>query len=315
MPEPSNVQAIGGVKVRVGTASWTDPTLLREEWYPAGVSTAESRLRYYSRQFPIVEADAPFYAIPSPTVAQQWVNRTDASFRFNVKAFAPLTGHRVVTSRLPASVREGLPPKTRDLPMVGPSDLSTDDLVGIRKCFNDAIAPLTAHGRLGAVLFQYSSAFRPEASSYATIEQLRIDFPVLPVAIEFRHRDWTVPHTWARVLDQLRRLQITFVAVDAPAGLALAMPPVDSVTTPGLAVLRLHGRNSAAWASNHASAATRFQYRYSERELEGDILPRIRRLAGEADEIHVLFNNCFGSDGVRNATTIRRMIDAVGAAR
>lgn len=128
-----------------------------------GVSSAEARLRYYSDHFPIVEGDAPFYAIPSPMVAQQWVKRTSDAFRFNLKAFAPLTGHRVVTSRLPASVRENLPPKSRDLPTVGPSDLSTDGLVEIRKCFNKAIAPLSASERLGAVLFQYASALRPDA--------------------------------------------------------------------------------------------------------------------------------------------------------
>jgi hypothetical protein len=42
------------------------------------------------------------------------------------------------------------------------------------------------------------------------------------------------------------------------------------------------------------------------------VLPRIIRLAREASEIHVLFNNCFGTDGVHNAATIRRLIDAVG---
>ncbi|NDB21451.1 MAG: DUF72 domain-containing protein, partial [Proteobacteria bacterium] len=36
---------MGGSTVRVGTASWTDPTLLTAGWYPAGVSTAEARLR------------------------------------------------------------------------------------------------------------------------------------------------------------------------------------------------------------------------------------------------------------------------------
>ena len=281
-------------------------------WYPAGVSTAEARLRYYAHHFPIVEADASFYAIPTPEVAQRWVKRTADSFRFNVKAFAPLTGHRVPASRLPASVRNSLPPRTQNLPTLGPSDLSADNIVELRRCFSAAIAPLVEFNRLGTVLFQYSSDFRPGFSSYAAIEKLRVDFPETPLAIEFRHREWAAPEIWARTLDQLRALEISFVAVDAPAGFASAMPPVDGVTTPGLAILRLHGRNSAAWEGRHDTAATRFQYRYSEGELGGDVLPRIRRLAREASEIHVLFNNCFGTDGVHNAATIRRLIDAVG---
>lgn len=95
------------------------------------------------------------------------------------------------------------------------------------------------------------------------------------------------------------------MSVDAPAVFASAMPLVNGVTTPGLAVLRLHGRNSAAWEGRHETAATRFQYRYAEDELEGDVLPRIRHLASEANEIDVLFNKFFGADGVHNTSTIR----------
>ena len=47
-----------GGAVRVGTASWTDPTLLKSGWYPKGANDAESRLRFYATQFPIVEVDA-----------------------------------------------------------------------------------------------------------------------------------------------------------------------------------------------------------------------------------------------------------------
>ena len=226
-----------------------------------------------------------------------------------------LTGHPVVASRLPASVRDSLPPAIRNRPTLGANDLSAEALAEIRNRFNDAVASLVEVNRLGTVLFQFSSAFRPDTTSYAAIERLRVDFPVLPIAVEFRHRDWAGLNVWARTLDQLRDLEITIVAVDAPGGFASAMPPVDGVTTPGLAVLRLHGRNSAAWEGRHATAVTRFQYRYSDSELEGDVLPSIRRLASEVNGIHMLFNNCFGADGDHSAATIRRMIDAVGPAK
>jgi uncharacterized protein YecE (DUF72 family) len=38
-------------QVRIGTASWTDPTLLASGWYPPEANTPERRLRYYARQF------------------------------------------------------------------------------------------------------------------------------------------------------------------------------------------------------------------------------------------------------------------------
>ena len=42
-------------EVRVGTASWTDRTLIDSGWYPPEADTPERRLRYYARQFGLVE--------------------------------------------------------------------------------------------------------------------------------------------------------------------------------------------------------------------------------------------------------------------
>jgi Protein of unknown function DUF72 len=49
-------------QVRVGTASWTDRTLIESGWYPPEADTPETRLRYYARQFALVEVDATYYA-------------------------------------------------------------------------------------------------------------------------------------------------------------------------------------------------------------------------------------------------------------
>ena len=57
--------------IRVGTASWSDPTLLETGWYPPGVkSHAEKRLRYYAERFNTVEVDSTYYAIPRRRVAE-----------------------------------------------------------------------------------------------------------------------------------------------------------------------------------------------------------------------------------------------------
>jgi uncharacterized protein YecE (DUF72 family) len=63
--------------VLVGTASWTDKTLIAcGRFYPPGAKTAEGRLRYYASQFPIVEVDSSYYAMPAPATAQLWAERT-----------------------------------------------------------------------------------------------------------------------------------------------------------------------------------------------------------------------------------------------
>ena len=50
---------IGKAQVRIGTASWTDPTMTAPGvFYPPDANTAEERLVYYANQFPIVEVDA-----------------------------------------------------------------------------------------------------------------------------------------------------------------------------------------------------------------------------------------------------------------
>ena len=55
-----------GANVRVGTSSWTDPTMTAGTvFYPSGVDSAEERLQYYASQFPLVEVDATYYALPS----------------------------------------------------------------------------------------------------------------------------------------------------------------------------------------------------------------------------------------------------------
>src|SRR6266496_3099165 len=63
--------------VRIGTASWTDPTMVEPGvFYPPGAINAEDRLRYYADQFPIVEVDATYYALPTRRIGELWMERT-----------------------------------------------------------------------------------------------------------------------------------------------------------------------------------------------------------------------------------------------
>ena len=94
------------------------------------------------------------------------------------------------------------------------------------------------------------------------------------------------------------------VAVDMSQSAADAVPPVDVVTTPRLAVVRFHGR-SDAWGSG--SKEDRFRHTYTTDELTG-WLPRLRSMAERADELHVLFNNCCADAAVRAAETMDRLL-------
>ena len=63
---------------RVGTASWTAPTLLAAGFYPPAAKSAEARLRFYAEHFNTVEIDSTYYALPSERNAALWAWRARA---------------------------------------------------------------------------------------------------------------------------------------------------------------------------------------------------------------------------------------------
>ena len=96
--------------ILVGTASWTDKSLIQcGRYYPSDVKTAEQRLRYYASEFPIVEVDSSYYAIPSEQTVRLWAERTPGDFVFDVKAFRMFTQHQTAPRVLPKYIRESLP--------------------------------------------------------------------------------------------------------------------------------------------------------------------------------------------------------------
>ena len=96
--------------ILVGTSSWTDKSLIdSRNFYPKDVTTPEARLKFYASQFPIVEVDSSYYAIPADKTAKLWVERTPDGFVFDVKTFRLLTTHQTQPTVLPKHVRESLP--------------------------------------------------------------------------------------------------------------------------------------------------------------------------------------------------------------
>jgi len=93
--------------ILVGTASWTDKSLIESgKFYPRDATTPEARLRYYARQFPLVEIDSSYYGIPLPATAQLWAERSPPGFVFNVKAFRLFTGHQTLPKVFPRDIQE-----------------------------------------------------------------------------------------------------------------------------------------------------------------------------------------------------------------
>ena len=105
-------------------------------------------------------------------------------------------------------------------------------------------------------------------------------------------------------LDFLRSYGLPYVVVDMPQGHASSVPPVVAATTSDLAVVRFHG-HSDKW--NSRDIYERFGYLYSEEELE-PWAPRLRELATQARETHVLLNNCYRNYAQTNARQLAALV-------
>jgi uncharacterized protein YecE (DUF72 family) len=295
-PKPARVG-----NVRVGTASWTEKTLLASRtFYPPAANSAERRLRYYAAHFPVVEVDATYYALPSAENARAWAERTPADFAIGVKAYAALTQHPFEPARLPRDLGADLPRDLRARRSVYPRDLAPSVVEEIWRRFHAALEPLRAAGKLAYVLFQMPKWFTPARESHAFLETVPARLPACTVAVEFRQAGWMTEERRARTLEFLRRNGLVYVVVDEPQGTRASVPPVAATTADALAVVRFHGRKTATWDRPGVSTTERFGYLYRPDELR-DWVPRIRDLAGHARAVHVLMNNCYRDHAVRNA--------------
>lgn len=305
----------GRGRVMVGTASWTDPTMTAAGvFYPQGADTAEERLAYYASSFPVVEVDATYYALPAERTAQLWAERTPPDFTFDIKAHALMTGQGTETRRLPKAIREALPDELQAKARIYATDLPTELNDEVWRMFRSALAPLEDRGQLGSILLQYPRWVFPSSENRALIEDAAARLAGWRVAVEFRNGSWLNDKNRDRTLAFLAERSIPFVMVDEPQGFKSSVPPEVAVTSADLAIVRFHGRNAATWEAKNITPAERFRYLYSRDELS-EWVPRIREVAAEAKEVHLMFNNCYANYGTTNAREIADLLaEEFGAA-
>jgi uncharacterized protein YecE (DUF72 family) len=299
-----------GGAIRIGTASWTDPTMTaRGVFYPNSADTAEERLGYYASRFPIVEVDATYYALPTRRTAELWVERTPPDFTFDVKAHALMTGQPTETKRLPKDLRSALPAVLVDKPRIYAKDLPDDLRDQVWTWFIEGLEPLREAGQLGSILLQYPRWFFTSSENRDAIEEAtgRLRDAGLRGAVEFRSASWFNAKNLDRTLAFLGDRRIPLVVVDGPQGFKSSVPMVTEAPSPDLAIVRFHGRRTATWEAKGVQTVERFRYLYDENEL-GEWAPRVRELAARAEETHVLFNNCYANYGATNALELAQLL-------
>jgi uncharacterized protein YecE (DUF72 family) len=289
-------------QIRVGTASWTDRALIESGWYPREASSPEKRLRYYAGQFPLVEVDATYYALPAERTAAAWAERVPAGFTFNVKAFSLFTQHPTQVRGLPADVRPAVGAAGRERVYLKDVDPAVVEHLWDR--FLAALEPLHQAGKLGAILLQFPPWFPVSQTARDYILACARRVAPRRVCIEFRNQTWMAAGRREQTLDFLAAHHLPYVCVDMPQGYPSSVPPVLTVTSADLAVVRLHG-HSEKWASKDIQE--RFDYCYTEAELT-EWAVRIRGLARGAEVTHVVFNNTYRGYGQVNAQQLSALL-------
>lgn len=239
-------------------------------FYPAGLKEKDW-LSYYARHFNALEINSSFYRLMHPATFYRMAEKVPEGFCFVVKLYRTLTHE------------------------IGPgseADLAT---------FLDSIRPLQDAGKLGCLIAQFPTSFRPGQEALDYLASLRERCGDVPLAVEFRHRSWAADE----VFDFLRSHRLAYVCVDEPQFSNL-MPPIAEATA-DFAYVRFHGRNYQTWWKS-GEEKLRYDYLYSREELE-EWLPKIEELHRRTDRVYVFMNNCFQGKAATNALELAEMLE------
>ena len=295
-------------KILIGTASWTDKTLIASgKFYPKDATTPEARLRHYADNFPIVEVDATYYAPPTDRNAALWIERTPVHFTFHIKAYSLLTQHPTRANAFYKDLRESIPEDKREKRFLYANQLPREVIDEVWRRFADALLPIHSAGKLGVVHFQFPQWFVPGPEKRDYILECRDRLPDYRIAVEFRNAAWLNDKNIERTVEFLTKEKIPITSVDMPQGFRSSLPPIPLVTTKDIAYVRFHGRNKEQWEGKHEIATPRFAYKYSKKELE-EWVPKIKEIASQAKEVNVLMNNCYRDYAVANARQLAALL-------
>jgi uncharacterized protein YecE (DUF72 family) len=239
-------------------------------------------------------------------MVERWCAATPNDFTFNVKLHQLFSFHSTPAKLLPPDLQRRAETDARG------NAKSTPDLrEALLKTFLRATSIFHDAGKLGVFLLQLSPAFSPRKHELGELERLTEMLRDYDLAIEFRNRNWAVGDQLQSTIDFLQKHHAIFVNVDAPASDHFMVMPsdIDEVTNADLAYLRLHGRNAKAYITGKTVAA-RFDYDYSDNEI-AEVAQRSRKLAKEAHELHVIFNNNNLDYAPRAALRLRKALGQI----
>jgi uncharacterized protein YecE (DUF72 family) len=277
--------------LRIGTSGWNYPTG-KGTWNGIFYPLPEDRergfdeLRFYAERFNTVEVNSTFYGQPRANAALGWVKRTPKDFEFAMKLYQKFTHPGMSIDRTP----------------VAQSDVDA---------FKGGIEPLAAAGKLGPLLIQFPFSFQRTSEAVDYLHWLLRAFGDYSVAVELRHRSWSDPQEETRALLNLH-YRAAWVQIDEPK-FESSIRQDWSVGDSDVYYFRFHGRNAKEWW-DHAESEDRYNYFYSEKELE-PIADKARQARDLKKKVYLLMNNHFSAQSIANATTLKKMLDEPITAR
>jgi len=253
--------------LRIGTAGFS-----YQDWkgvfYPTDIREGDF-LRFYSEQFPCVEIDSTYYAIPGSSMFEALSKNVPEGFKFTVKVPGSFTHER-------EKFEESLGP------------------------FRRSIQPIVGKGMLGCLVAQFPYSFKSSREGLEHIVKIREGMEQ-PMVVEFRHVSWQKEDVYEFLQDH----EIGYVNVDLPR--IYGLPSPSGVVTADVAYVRFHGRVDAKTWWEPEEARQRYAYLYSEEELK-EWVPHIKSIESTSRNLYVVFNNHFRGFATQNATMMTRIL-------
>jgi uncharacterized protein YecE (DUF72 family) len=253
-------------------------------FYPAKMADKD-KLGFYARYFNTVEINSSFYRPPNQYAARAWAAKVPDDFRFTAKLWQKFTHPKMFEKATGQSWR------------VQDEDFSV---------YQDGVAPLHEAGKLGPLLAQFPTSFRPDADTLEYLEDLirRLRGAGFRLAVELRHREWTESDETKSIRSLMEEQGIAWVMIDEPRfKTSIRHVPLTSDT----AYFRFHGRNYKNWWA-HGETEDRYNYLYTPDEQKR-LAEDVREVASRTSETYAFYNNHYGAKSIVNAVDLARLLD------
>ncbi len=266
-------------RLYVGTSGWSYPKgqgTWEGTFYPPKLKDSD-KLTFYAQYFNTVEINSSFYRPPNQYAAKAWAGKVPDDFRFTVKLWQKFTHPKMFEAA------------TGQKSFVAEEDFTV---------FAEGINPLAHAGKLGVVLAQFPTSFRPDPATFDYLEDLikRLRQAGFPLAVELRHREWTESEQAPGLRSLMESQGVAWVMIDEPRfKTSIRHVPLTS----DLGYFRFHGRNYQNWW-RHGESEDRYNYLYTPAEIK-ELAADVREVAGQTRETYAFYNNHYGAKAVVNA--------------